>query len=88
MQVKANATLVARAAKVGGNIQAENHDRVVVRRIEETHDVVLSTAADHRQDFAGEADPYRHPDDETADDDYLSLMGQNLDALRKANGCQ
>ena len=29
--VKRNATLVARGVRVGGNIQAENHDRVVVR---------------------------------------------------------
>ena len=33
-------------------------------------------------------DPVEGLSDETADDDYLSLMGQNLDALRKANGCQ
>ena len=32
-------------------------------------------------------DPVEGLSDETADDDYLSLMGQNLDALRKANGC-
>jgi zinc transport system substrate-binding protein len=33
-------------------------------------------------------DPVEGLSDETSDDDYLSLMGQNLDALRKANGCQ
>lgn len=33
-------------------------------------------------------DPVEGLSDETADDDYLSLMAQNLDALRKANGCQ
>jgi zinc transport system substrate-binding protein len=33
-------------------------------------------------------DPIEGLSDETSDDDYLSLMGQNLDALRKANGCQ
>lgn len=33
-------------------------------------------------------DPVEGLSDETADDDYLSLMGQNLDALRTANGCQ
>ena len=33
-------------------------------------------------------DPIEGLSDETAEDDYLSLMGQNLDALRKANGCQ
>jgi zinc transport system substrate-binding protein len=33
-------------------------------------------------------DPIEGLSDETADDDYLSLMGQNLDALRKANGCR
>ena len=33
-------------------------------------------------------DPIEGLSDETADDDYRSLMGQNLDALRKANGCR
>ena len=33
-------------------------------------------------------DPIEGLSDETAEDDYLSLMGQNLDALRKANGCR
>ena len=33
-------------------------------------------------------DPIEGLSDDTADDDYLSLMGQNLDALRKANGCR
>jgi zinc transport system substrate-binding protein len=33
-------------------------------------------------------DPVEGLSDETSDEDYLSLMGQNLDALRKANGCQ
>lgn len=33
-------------------------------------------------------DPIEGLSDETADEDYLSLMGQNLDALRKANACQ
>jgi zinc transport system substrate-binding protein len=33
-------------------------------------------------------DPVEGLSDETSEDDYLSLMGQNLDALRKANGCQ
>ena len=33
-------------------------------------------------------DPIEGLSDETADDDYRSLMGQNLDALRTANGCQ
>lgn len=33
-------------------------------------------------------DPVEGLSDETADDDYLSLMGQNLDALREANGCR
>jgi zinc transport system substrate-binding protein len=33
-------------------------------------------------------DPVEGLSDETSEDDYLSLMGQNLDALRKANGFQ
>lgn len=33
-------------------------------------------------------DPAEGLTDETADDDYLSLMEQNLDALRTANGCR
>ena len=33
-------------------------------------------------------DPIEGLSDETADEDYLSLMGENLDALRKANACQ
>jgi zinc transport system substrate-binding protein len=33
-------------------------------------------------------DPIEGLTDETADDDYLSLMRANLTALRKANGCQ
>ncbi len=33
-------------------------------------------------------DPIEGLSDETADQDYLSLMGENLDALRTANGCQ
>ncbi|MDR7251048.1 zinc transport system substrate-binding protein [Nocardioides sp. BE266] len=33
-------------------------------------------------------DPIEGLSDETADQDYLSLMGENLDALRKANACQ
>jgi len=33
-------------------------------------------------------DPIEGLSDETTDDDYRSLMGQNLDALRTANGCQ
>ncbi len=32
-------------------------------------------------------DPIEGLTDETADEDYLSLMRSNLDALRKANGC-
>ncbi len=32
-------------------------------------------------------DPIEGLADDTADDDYLSLMQQNLDLLRKANGC-
>ena len=33
-------------------------------------------------------DPIEGHSDETADEDYHSLMGENLDALRKANACQ
>ena len=33
-------------------------------------------------------DPIEGLSDETADEDYLSLMAENLDALRTANGCQ
>lgn len=33
-------------------------------------------------------DPIEGLSDETADEDYLSLMGENLDALRKADACQ
>ncbi|MBC2934201.1 metal ABC transporter solute-binding protein, Zn/Mn family [Nocardioides sp. zg-1228] len=33
-------------------------------------------------------DPIEGLSDDTADDDYLSLMGHNLEALRKANGCR
>ncbi|MBL0749660.1 metal ABC transporter substrate-binding protein [Nocardioides baculatus] len=33
-------------------------------------------------------DPIEGLSDETADEDYLSLMGENLDALRTANACQ
>ena len=33
-------------------------------------------------------DPVEGLSDETADQDYLSLMRENLDALRTANGCQ
>jgi len=33
-------------------------------------------------------DPIEGLSDQTADEDYLSLMGENLDALRKANACQ
>jgi zinc transport system substrate-binding protein len=33
-------------------------------------------------------DPIEGLSEETADDDYLSLMGHNLDALREANVCQ
>ena len=33
-------------------------------------------------------DPIEGLSDETADEDYLSLMGENLDALRKANACK
>ena len=32
-------------------------------------------------------DPIEGLSDETADEDYLSLMRENLAALRKANGC-
>jgi len=32
-------------------------------------------------------DPIEGLSDETADEDYLSLMRANLSALRKANGC-
>jgi zinc transport system substrate-binding protein len=32
-------------------------------------------------------DPLEGLGDETADEDYLSLMRQNLRALREANGC-
>ena len=32
-------------------------------------------------------DPIEGLGDETAGQDYLSLMRQNLSALRKANGC-
>ena len=33
-------------------------------------------------------DPIEGLSDDTADEDYLSLMQQNLDALREANGCR
>ena len=33
-------------------------------------------------------DPIEGLTDETSDDDYLSLMHQNLTALEEANGCQ
>ena len=33
-------------------------------------------------------DPIEGLSDETADEDYLSLMGENLAALRTANGCR
>ena len=32
-------------------------------------------------------DPIEGLSDETSDDDYLTLMEQNLEALRKANAC-
>ena len=32
-------------------------------------------------------DPVEGLTDETADEDYLSLMRENLAALREANGC-
>jgi len=32
-------------------------------------------------------DPIEGLSDETADEDYLSLMRENLTALQKANGC-
>jgi zinc transport system substrate-binding protein len=36
----------------------------------------------------GVLDPVEGLSDETAEEDYLSLMEQNLDALREANGCR
>jgi zinc transport system substrate-binding protein len=33
-------------------------------------------------------DPIEGLTDETSEEDYLSLMEQNLDALREANGCR
>ena len=33
-------------------------------------------------------DPIEGLSDQTADDDYLSLMKQNLAALQKADGCR
>ncbi len=54
---------------------------------QESSGMAQTIAADLDLDVAL-LDPVEGLSDDTADEDYLSLMAQNLDALRKANRCQ
>jgi zinc transport system substrate-binding protein len=49
---------------------------------------VTATLADDTGVVTAVLDPVEGLTDQTADSDYLSLMGDNLTALRKANGCR
>ena len=75
----------ARLAEVQEVVQAEGvttifYETLVSPKVAETmaEDLDLATAV---------LDPIEGLSDDTADEDYLTLMRANLDALRKANGC-
>jgi zinc transport system substrate-binding protein len=75
----------ARLAEVQEVVQAEGvttifYETLVSPKVAETmaEDLDLATAV---------LDPIEGLTDDTADEDYLTLMRANLDALRKANGC-
>jgi zinc transport system substrate-binding protein len=75
----------ARLAEVQEVVQAEGvttifYETLVSAKVAETmaEDLELATAV---------LDPIEGLTDDTADEDYLTLMRANLDALRKANGC-
>jgi zinc transport system substrate-binding protein len=75
----------ARLAEVQEVVQAEGvttifYETLVSPKVAETmaEDLDLATAV---------LDPIEGLIDDTADEDYLTLMRANLDALRKANGC-
>ena len=75
----------ARLAEVQEVVQAEGvttifYETLVSPKVAETmaEDLDLATAV---------LDPIEGLTDETADEDYVTLMRANLDALRKANGC-
>ena len=55
-------------------------ERLVSSRLSQTlaDDMGVTTAV---------LDPVEGLSDETSDEDYLSLMAENLSALRTANGC-
>jgi zinc transport system substrate-binding protein len=72
-----------------GRLQELIHDEGITTVFSETL-VSKKTAQSLADDLDIEAavlDPVEGLTDETADEDYLSLMRSNLDALRKANSC-
>lgn len=75
----------ARVAEVHDTIRAEDVTTVFYEPLTSA-DIVQSVADDLGLDTAV-LDPIEGLTDETLDEDYLSLMRQNLDALRTANGC-
>lgn len=75
----------ARVAEVHDTIQAEGVTTVFYERLT-SPDAVESLAADLGLETAV-LDPIEGLTDETIDQDYFSLMRENLQALRAANGC-
>jgi zinc transport system substrate-binding protein len=75
----------ARLADVQGVVQDEGVTTIFYERLV-SPDVAEALANDVGVD-TGVLDPIEGLTDETADEDYFSLMRANLDALEEANGC-
>lgn len=72
--------------ELGELIRAEGVTTVFSERLASPE--LTETLADDLGIDTAVLDPIEGLSDETAEEDYLSLMEQNLDALREANGCR
>jgi zinc transport system substrate-binding protein len=75
----------ARLAEVQHVVQDEGITTIFYERL--VSPAVAQSLADDLGVSAAVLDPIEGLTDETADEDYFSLMRANLDALREANGC-
>ncbi|AYY14056.1 zinc ABC transporter substrate-binding protein [Actinobacteria bacterium YIM 96077] len=75
----------ARVAEVHDTIESNDITTVFYEPL--TSADIVQTVADDLGLETAVLDPVEGLTDETSDEDYLSLMRQNLDALRTANGC-
>jgi zinc transport system substrate-binding protein len=76
----------ARVREVQGVIEREGVDTIFYERL--VSPKVAETIAADLKVTTAVLDPIEGLTDETADEDYLSLMRQNLEALSTANGCR